>query len=127
MPKAVEKKSKTQIQKAATSKKKGAAKKWTKGKVKDKVDHACFLEPVTHDKMINSIPKIGRYIGVSTIIEKYKVYGSVARMMLRKCVENGSLQVIDKHGRQSIYAPTVQIVEKAPDAKDAGKKGKKGK
>lgn len=100
--------------------------KWTKGKVKDKVDHAVFLDQATHDKMINSIPKINKHISVATIIEKYKVVGSVARVMLRKCLENGSLKLAEGHSRQALYYPTVQIVEKAADAKAEGKK-KKGK
>ena len=43
VPKEGGKKTKEAIAKAATSKK-GAKKKWTKGRVKDKVVHAVFVE-----------------------------------------------------------------------------------
>ena len=77
--------------------------------------------------MLNSIPKINKHIGVATIIEKYKVAGSVARMMLRKCLENGSLKLAEKHSRQALYYPAVAIADKVADPKAEGKKGKKGK
>lgn len=112
MPKAVEKKSKESIAKAATSKK-GGAKKWTKGKVKDKVDNAVFLDRATYDRLITSIPKLGKHLSVSGIVEKYKVVGSIARQLLRKCQENGSIANAEQHSRQALYTPVAQVVEKA--------------
>lgn len=78
-----QKKSKDQIAKAA-SQKKGGHKKWTKGKAKEKVDNACFLDQATYDRLMTGIPKLGKHISVSSVIEKYKVLGSIARIMLRR-------------------------------------------
>ena len=75
--------------------------------------------------MIKGIPNLGKFISVASVIEKYKVIGSIARVMLRKCIDNGSLKRTDVHGKQFVCAPTVAIVEKV--AADTGKEGKKEK
>ncbi len=78
--------------------------------------------------MINSIPKLGRHISTALLVEKYKVVGSIARIMLRKCAENGSIKCVEAHSKQALYTPTT-IIEKVAekvDAKDTKKeKGKK--
>lgn len=117
-----QKKSKDSIAKAASSSK-GGHKKWTKGKAKEKSDNACFLDQATYDKLIALIPKLGKHISVSGVIEKHKVQGSIARILLRKCEENGSLKRSEAHSRQTLYYPAVVAVEKpAAEVKDAGKK-----
>ena len=78
-----QKKSKDSIAKAASSKK-GGHKKWTKGKAKEKVDNACFLDQATYDKLIGLIPKLGKHISISGVVEKYKVQSSIARILLRR-------------------------------------------
>lgn len=82
-----------------------------------------FVDQETHDRMLTGIPKLGRHIGISTIIDKYKVIGSVARMMIRKLIANGSLRFLEKHSKQYICTPTASAVEKVVE-KDAGKKEK---
>jgi small subunit ribosomal protein S25e len=110
MPKAVEKKSKDSIAKAATQKK-GGAKKWTKGKVKEKADNAVFLDRATYDRILTGIPKLGKHISTSALIEKFKIVGSIARILLRKSVENGSIRAIETHSRQTLFTPVAQAVE----------------
>ena len=78
-----QKKTKDQIAKAASSAK-GGHKKWTKGKAKEKADNACFLDQATYDKLMTAIPKLGKHISVSTVIEKFKVLGSIGRVLLRR-------------------------------------------
>lgn len=78
--------------------------------------------------MLTGIPKLGKHISVTHIIDKFKVVGSIARMMLRILHKNGSLKLIEKHSRQAVYAPTVVHVEKqAATEKEGGKKGKEKK
>lgn len=79
-----QKKSKESIAKAAASSKKGGHKKWTKGKAKEKVDNACFLDQATYDKLIGAIPKLGKHISISSVVDKYKVQSAIARILLRK-------------------------------------------
>jgi small subunit ribosomal protein S25e len=82
-PVAGQKKSKDSIAKAATQKK-GGHKKWTKGKAKEKVDHAVFLDQASYDKIMTGIPKIGKHISLTNVVDKFKVIGSVARILLKK-------------------------------------------
>ena len=44
--------------------------------------------------MVNGIPKLGKHISVTTIVEKYKVVGGIARALLRALHKNGRLQTI---------------------------------
>lgn len=105
--------------------------KWTKGKVKEKADHAVFLDKATYDKYITGIPKIGKHISVSHLIDKFKIVGSVARALLKKCVENGSLVSVEKHSRQALFTPValpekpVAAVAATAEGKEGAKKGKK--
>ena len=53
---------------------------------------------------------------------------SIARVLLRKAANNGSIRATEVHSKQAIYTPTQQIVEKAAETaqgKDAKGKGKK--
>lgn len=125
-----EKKGKADIAKAATQKK-GGVKKWTKGKAKEKAENAVFVDKATYDRVLLGIPKLGKFVSTSAVIDKFKVVGSVARALLKKCVENGSLATIEKHSKQTIYTPIVQVETKAAVAENApaqkAKAPKKGK
>ena len=130
----MEKKGKDAIAKAANSKKKGV-KKWTKGKVKEKVNNAVFLDKAGYDKIMGDIPRMGKLISVATVIEKFKVGGSVARAILRQLIQSGALRRIDAHSKQFICASTVapkkteEVVkggQKADKGAKGGQKGEKG-
>lgn len=61
------------------------------------------------------------------MIEKYKIVGSIARVLLKTLEKNGVIKCIEKHSKQVLYTPVAVPVEKAPAAeKEApAKKGKK--
>jgi ribosomal protein S25 len=87
---------------------------------------------VTHDRIIANIPKLGKHISTTHLIEKYKIVGSVARALLKKAVENGSIRSVEQHSRQALYTPTQEALEKIQVAatataaqEGAAKKGKK--
>lgn len=125
-----EKKGKAEIAKAATQKK-GGVKKWTKGKAKEKAEHAVFVDKATYDRVLLGIPKLGKFISTSAVIDKFKVVGSVARALLKKALENGSLARVEAHSKQTIYTPILQVETKAAVTEAApaqkGKGAKKGK
>ena len=100
--------------------------KWTKGKAKEKVDHAVFVDKATYEKLITGIPKIGKHVSVSQVIEKFKVVGSIARLVLKQLSDSGALKATEQHSKQGLFTP-VAVAEKvatttAPAEKDAGKK-----
>ncbi len=82
--------------------------------------------------MKTGIPKIGSHISVSNVVDKFKVSGSIARMMLRTLLKDGSLLANETHGKQwlcypkpGLAAPKVAATDaKKDDKKAQGKKGK---
>jgi hypothetical protein len=60
---------------------------------------------------MQGIPKIGKHVSVSQIIEKYKVVGSVARMLLNNLTSSGAVNVIEKHSKQGLFSPAA-VAEK---------------
>merc|ERR1711907_617003 len=84
-----------------SSAKKGAKakkKKWSKGKVKEKANHAVYFEPDVYEKMLKEIPT-GRIITTSGVVERLRVRGSLAR-----ADQGPARQGIDHSGRDSRLA-----------------------
>ena len=77
--------------------------------------------------MVDNIPKLGKFISVASVVEKYKVIASIARVMLRICIKNGSLKTHASHSKQFVCSPTVAIVEKPVGEGKKDKEGKKEK
>ncbi|CAE8647563.1 unnamed protein product [Polarella glacialis] len=70
-------KSKEAKMKAAMAGGKGKKKKWSKGKVKEKLANLVMFDKATYDKMLKEIPK-AKLITPSVVSERLKVNGSVA-------------------------------------------------
>ena len=99
-PSTGQKKSKKEISAAASSRSKGGRKKWTKGKVKDRANNAVFLDKPTYDTIATGIIKMGKVLTVATIVEKFKINGSVARKVLTHFSEKGDIvRVGDGHSK----------------------------
>lgn len=77
--------------------------------------------------MLTAIPKLGRHISVTHVIDKFKVVGSIARAMLNKALEAGSIRNVEKHSKQALFTPTAAPEKPAAvvETKETGKKGKK--
>jgi hypothetical protein len=77
---------------------------------------------------LTGIPKLGKHISVSQVVEKFKVVGSIARILLRQLEQNGALRSAEHHSKQGLYAPVAVAAEKtqvaATTEKEAGKKEK---
>ena len=86
--------------------------KWTKGKAKEKVDHAVFVDKATYERLITGIPKLGKHISLSQVIEKFKVVGSIARLVLRHLVDSGAIKSSETHSKQGLYYPVAVAAEK---------------
>merc|ERR1712242_314778 len=98
------------VQKAKEAKMKAAMaggrsrkKKWSKGKVKEKLANMVMFDKPTYDKMLKEIPK-AKLITPSVVSERLKVNGSVARQAIRHLEEKGLIaHVCEKHHAQMIY------------------------
>lgn len=74
--------------------------------------------------MLTGIPKLGKHISLTHVVDKYKVVASIARMLLRTLHKNGALKLSEKHSKQALYSPTVAIAEKVATTDKEGKKEK---
>ncbi|KAJ8502072.1 hypothetical protein ONZ51_g215 [Trametes cubensis] len=77
-------------------------KKWSKGKVKDKAQHAVVLDKATYDRILKEVPTF-RFISQSILIERLKINGSLARVAIRHLEKEGQIKRIVHHSGQLIY------------------------
>merc|ERR1712185_644324 len=89
--------------KAAMAGGRSKKKKWSKGKVKEKLANMVMFDKATYDRMLKEIPK-AKLITPSVVSERLKVNGSVARVAIRHLEEKGLIEVVgEKHSAQLIY------------------------
>ncbi|KAH3683991.1 hypothetical protein WICPIJ_005014 [Wickerhamomyces pijperi] len=81
---------------------KKSKKKWSKGRVKDKAQHAIMLDQEKFDRIIKEAPT-SRYISVSVLVDRFKLGGSLARVALRHLEAEGLIKPVSKHATQYIY------------------------
>merc|ERR1719487_1590474 len=81
---------------------KAKKKKWSKGKVKEKLANLVLFDKATYDKMLADVPK-QKLITPSIISEKLKVNGSLARKAVKELVSKGLIRPILTHKQQQIF------------------------
>jgi hypothetical protein len=62
-----------------------------------------------------------KLITPAIVCERFKVRGSLARLIIRELVQRGLIRPVVKHSRQEIY--TRSSKEDAPGEQEAGKEG----
>ncbi|KAH6888382.1 ribosomal protein S25 [Coprinopsis sp. MPI-PUGE-AT-0042] len=87
-------------------------KKWSKGKVKDKAQHAVVLDKPTYDRILKEVPAF-KFISQSILIERLKINGSLARVAIRHwrrrvrlsalCTTLLSLSTVSLSGRFEVF------------------------
>merc|ERR1712072_1153674 len=85
--------------------KKGAGakkKKWSKGKVREKLNNLVVFDQQTYDRMLTEVKNF-KLVTPSAISERLKVNGSLARRAITKLLEAGLIKPIEVHSRQQIY------------------------
>jgi small subunit ribosomal protein S25e len=98
--------------------------KWTKGKTKDKSNNVVFLDKAAHDKIVGELSRMGKLISVSTVVERFKVSGSIARRLIKDLVKTNLLKYIEPHSRQALLVSTAPP-KKAEEAGATKKEGDK--
>merc|ERR1712146_560194 len=71
-------------------------KKWSKGKVREKLNNAVTFDQPTYDKMMKEAAMF-KLVTPSVISERLKVNGSLARRAIPELLNAGSIRCIDKH------------------------------
>ncbi|UZJ56590.1 hypothetical protein CBS101457_005910 [Exobasidium rhododendri] len=87
---------------AAAATKTAKKKKWSKGKVKDKATNMVVLDQPTYDRILKEVPTF-KMISQSTLIDRMKINGSVARVAIRHLEREGSIKRIIHHHGQLVY------------------------
>merc|ERR1712072_725280 len=77
-------------------------KKWSKGKVREKLNNAVCFDQATYDKMMKEAAS-WKLVTPSVLSERLKINGSLARRAIKELLNAGSLRLIDKHSAQQIY------------------------
>merc|ERR1711957_784311 len=101
-------KSKEAKMKAAMAGGKSKKKKWSKGKVKEKLANLVMFDKGTYDKLLKEIPK-AKLIPPAVVSERLKVNGSLARLAIRHLEEKGVItHVGEKHHAMMIYTRDIK-------------------
>jgi len=85
-------------------------KKWSKGKVKDKAQHAVILDKATSDKLYKDVQSY-RLITVATLVDRLKINGSLARRCLADLEDKGQIKKVVGHSKLNIYTRAIAAEE----------------
>merc|ERR1712045_909697 len=86
---------------------KAKKKKWSKGKVRDKLNNLVLFDKATYEKLLEEVPTY-KLITPSVVSERLKVRGSLARAGLQELLNKGLIKQVVKHSRQVIYTRAVK-------------------
>lgn len=75
----------------------------SKGKVKDKAQHAVILDKATSDKLYKDVQSY-RLVTVATLVDRMKINGSLARQCIKDLEEKGMIRPVVEHSKMKIYS-----------------------
>uniref|UniRef100_A0AAQ4S2V5 40S ribosomal protein S25 n=1 Tax=Gasterosteus aculeatus aculeatus TaxID=481459 RepID=A0AAQ4S2V5_GASAC len=79
-----------------------AKKKWSKGKVRDKLNNLVLFDKATYEKLYKEVPNY-KLITPAVVSERLKIRGSLARNALQELLAKGMIKLVSKHRAQLIY------------------------
>ncbi|XP_069732759.1 small ribosomal subunit protein eS25 [Phaenicophaeus curvirostris] len=94
---------------------KAKKKKWSKGKVRDKLNNLVLFDKATYEKLCKEVPNY-KLITPAVVSERLKIRGSLARAALQELLSKGLIKLVSKHRAQVIYTRNT----KGGDAPAAG-------
>ncbi|KXZ55502.1 hypothetical protein GPECTOR_2g1051 [Gonium pectorale] len=97
-----EQKSKEAKALAAANSSKGKRKKWSKGKMKEKVNNAVLFDKAVYEKLLNEVPKY-KMISPSVLADRLRIGGSLARAAIKELVNKGLIKPLVAHHSQLVY------------------------
>merc|ERR1712139_24751 len=77
-------------------------KKWSKGKVREKLNNMVIFDQGTYDRMMKEAATF-KLVTPSAISERLKINGSLARRSIQELLKAGTIKLVDKHSSQYIY------------------------
>ena len=103
-------KSKEAKAKAAMGGGKGKKKKWSKGRVREKAQNMVLFDKKTYKRLTAEVPKM-KLITPSTIVERLKINGSLARKAIKDLESKGLIRRVSYHRTQPIYTRATAAAE----------------
>ncbi|XP_043859225.1 40S ribosomal protein S25-like [Dromiciops gliroides] len=79
-----------------------AKKKWSKGKVRDKLNNLLMFDKAASNKLCKEVPNY-KLITPAVLSERLKIWGSLARATLQELLIKGLIKLVSKHRAQVIY------------------------
>ena len=76
--------------------------KWSKGKVRDKLNNAVLMDTGTYEKLLKEVPSY-KLITPAIVSDRLRVRGSLARRCITELTNKGLIKAIVQHGAQQIY------------------------
>merc|ERR1711911_37370 len=103
--------------KAPAKKKEGGGgkakkKKWSKEKVRDKLNNLVLFDQATYDKLYKEVPAY-KLITPAVVSERLKIRVSLARKALNELQQKGLIKQVVKHRAQLIYTRTTKVEDAA--------------
>merc|ERR1712198_383802 len=89
---------------------KAKKKKWSKGKVRDKLNNLVLFDKATYDKLYKEVPSY-KLITPSVVSERLQIRGSLARFALIELEGKGLIRKVSAHHAQMIYTRNVKAEE----------------
>merc|ERR1711918_154348 len=77
-------------------------KKWSKGKVREKLNNSVCFDQATYDKMMKEAAA-WKLVTPSVLSERLKINGSLARRAIKELLNAGTIRLVDKLSNQLIY------------------------
>ncbi|XP_060928427.1 small ribosomal subunit protein eS25 [Limanda limanda] len=105
---------------------KAKKKKWSKGKVRDKLNNLVLFDKATYDKLYKEVPNY-KLITPAVVSERLKVRGSLARNALQELLAKGMIKLVSKHRAQLIYTRNTKGAEEEAAAEKEAEKDAKAK
>ncbi|MEQ2254711.1 hypothetical protein ILYODFUR_006354 [Ilyodon furcidens] len=78
---------------------KAKKKKWSKGKVRDKLNNLVLFDKATYDKLYKEVPNY-KLITPAVVSERLKIRGSLARNALQELLAKGMIKLVVEMRRQ---------------------------
>ncbi|MBZ3880834.1 40S ribosomal protein S25 [Sciurus carolinensis] len=84
-----------------------AKKKWSKGKVQDKLNNLVLFDKATYDKLYKEVTNY-KLITPAVVSQRLKIQGSLTRAALQELLSKGLIKLVSKHRVQVIYTRNIK-------------------
>ncbi|XP_032448668.1 LOW QUALITY PROTEIN: 40S ribosomal protein S25-like [Lynx canadensis] len=81
---------------------KAKRKKWSRGKVRDKLNDLVLSDKTTYDQLLKEVPNY-KLITPAVVLERLEIQGSLARAALQELLSKGLTERVSKHRAHVIY------------------------